>query len=45
MDTIDITPNWSSMRRFVLHVFKTDPKLARKLAAEMGVEAPELPEV
>jgi hypothetical protein len=42
--TIDITPNWASMRRFVLHVFRTDPVTARKIAAEMGSEAPELPD-
>lgn len=42
--TIDITPDWEGMRRFVLHIFRTDPKTARKIAAEMGCEAPDLPQ-
>lgn len=40
MQTIDITPNWAGMRAWVLHVAKTDPMLARKIASEMGREAP-----
>lgn len=43
METINITPNWDNMRRFVLNVYRTDPMLARKLASEMGDEAPTFP--
>lgn len=43
-ETVDVTPNWEGLRRFVLHVFRTDPKTARKIAAEMGCEAPDLPQ-
>lgn len=43
MTVINLEPNWDGVRAWVLHVHKTDPMLARKLASEMGREAPELP--
>lgn len=43
MQTINIEPNWSGMRRWIAHVFKTDPELARKLNSEMGCERAGLP--
>lgn len=43
METIDLTPNWDGMRRWVLHVFRTDPSTARRIAADMGSEAPTFP--
>lgn len=43
-ESIDVTPNWPRMREWVQHVYKTDPETARKIAAGMGEEAPELPE-
>lgn len=42
--TINITPNWEHMRKWVLHVCKTDPDTARNIAEAMGCEAPELPD-
>lgn len=39
--TIDITPNWDGLRRWVRHVFRTDPDLARRIARDMGSEAPD----
>lgn len=42
-DTINVEPNWDGMRTWVLHIYKTDPMLARKIAADMGREAPDLP--
>jgi hypothetical protein len=40
METIDITPDWSGMRRFVIHVARTDLDAAQKIAAELRGEAP-----
>lgn len=41
---VTLTPNWEGLRAFVRHVFRTDPKAARAIAAEMGCEAPDLPQ-
>ncbi len=43
-ESINLEPNWEGMRAWVLNVYKTDPATARKIAADMGSEAPELPE-
>jgi hypothetical protein len=42
METVNVEPNWDGMRRFVQNIAKTDPATARKIAAEMGDEAPYL---
>ena len=42
--TITIEPSWPAMRRWVLHVYRTDPARAIEIAEAMGCEAPELPE-
>jgi hypothetical protein len=36
--TIDMTPNWPNMRRWVLHVARTDLAAALKVNASMGCE-------
>lgn len=42
--SISLEPNWEGMRKWVLHVHRTDPELARRIAMDMGREAPELPD-
>lgn len=42
--TINITPNWEGMRKWVLHVYESDPETAREIAKAMGCEAPDLPD-
>lgn len=44
LDTITVEPDWGGLRRWLLEaVFPTDPVTARKIAAEMGSEAPVFP--
>lgn len=40
---IVVEPDWRGMRRWVLALYMTDPEQAKKIAAEMGSEAPEFP--
>ncbi|OPZ65188.1 MAG: hypothetical protein BWY85_00726 [Firmicutes bacterium ADurb.Bin506] len=44
MKHITVEPHWPGMRRWVLAMYQTDPDKAREIAAQMGCEAPELPE-
>lgn len=40
--TISAEPDWAAMRGWVEHVARTDPAAARRIAAAMGGEAPDL---
>lgn len=42
--TINIEPNWPGLRRWAEHVAATDLAAAKRVAAEMGREAPDLSE-
>ena len=39
-NTLDITPDWAGMRRFVAHVAQTDLSHAQNIARSLNSEAP-----